>query len=149
VALYIPAAKRRRRLILLIGAGVVVGLLVGVLVGRLTAPGLSDGIHAAQSRAQRTTGLLESLPTEYEATQQGAQGKSAATFRQSLDQLDADLEAAIAKAKWLGPSARKRLRAAVATVRSADEDGVPSSVFQRTVADAAKVVADEFDLANP
>lgn len=149
MALYIPAAKRRRRLFLMIAAGVVAGVVVGLLVGRLTAPGLTDGIHAAQSRAQRTTALLESLPTEYEATMSGAQGKSPATFRHSLDTLDADLDAAIAKARWLGPSARKRLHTAVATVRSANDAGASSQVFERTVDDASKVVADEFDLTGP
>jgi len=143
---YIPAGKRRRRVAMVVAAGVVVGILLGLLIGRATAPGLSDGVSKARNAASTVVDALDSLPIEYERTLQGAAGKSDATFTASLDRVDHTLDDAIAKAEWFGPSAKQRLHAAVAKVRADAVARVSTSQFGDGVTAATRAVDDEFGI---
>ena len=58
MALYVPAARRRRRIVVFTVGALVVGLLLGALLGRVTAPTVDDRLASVRSSAQQTAAGL-------------------------------------------------------------------------------------------
>jgi hypothetical protein len=58
MALYVPAAKRRRRTFLLVAVAIVLGLVVGAVVGRVSAPTVDDRIASVSEDARQTAAGL-------------------------------------------------------------------------------------------
>ena len=68
MALYVPAARRRRRVLIFAGVALVAGLVVGVVVGRASAPTVEDRLHSVRSNAEQTAAGLRVIALHDESS---------------------------------------------------------------------------------
>ncbi len=109
MALYMPAARRRRRLILALLAALIVGGVVGGFTGRNLAPSLGDRVGDVQDQARAVTSELRAMPINYEKERAGgAEFRRGGGVADALDRAHSDLRSALDAAPWLGPSAGPR-----------------------------------------
>ena len=133
MALYIPAGRRRRRLVLATVAAAVVGLVLGWALGRLTAPTVADRVASVRSDARTIDGRLAALPNEYDKVLAGdPQYANGGGPADSLTGVSADVAALARRAEWLSPTQR---------------DGVVSAVDQAQAVAAASGSASDFAAA--
>lgn len=137
MALYVPAGRRRRNLVLGLVAALVVGLVLGGLIGRASAPSLSDQVTSAQNAAREVTARVRSTPIEY-AKQLGGSNEfqNGGTVAQALADAKHSLTTALDDAEWLGTSQRKDIEAALAGLVTAVRDKVAADRYEQ-LADAA------------
>ena len=139
MALYVPAGRRRRRLIIGLVLAVVVGLVVGFGLGRVTATTTSDDVASVQDQARNAVGALRSTPTEYSQAAAGATAEFAngGGASDGINRVEAQVKDALGAAPWLGPASRAAALKAVADVRSvAAQKGSPDE-FASAVNDAS------------
>lgn len=117
MALYVPAGRRRRNLILGLVGALVVGIVLGVVVGRVTAPTLSDKVSSVQDSVRGVTARIRATPLEYQKQLSGStQFQSGGTVAQSLTDARRSLTAALDDAVWLGTAQRKELEDSMAAL---------------------------------
>jgi hypothetical protein len=147
MALYIPAGRRRRRLIIGIGAAMIAGLVVGGLIGRATAPTVDDRISDVRARATAATARLDALPIEYEkeltGNQQFAKGGGVAD---ALVQTRRDLDAAASDAPWVSSAQTNELHAAIDGSRNAARGRVAAAAFEQQLKEAETTIGAVFGL---
>ncbi len=135
MALYIPAGRRRRRLIVTACAGLAVGLALGAVIGRMTAPSPAGAAADAKQQAKAVTGQLEAFPIHYEQASKGEIDR--ASFKPSLDaglnRANEDLAAALAQAPWIDESTRGVLRANLSNVKNVADRDAPPAEFDGAV----------------
>lgn len=108
MALYVPAGRRRRNLILGLVGALVVGLVVGVLVGRATAPTVGDKVGSVQSSAEAVTARLRATPVEYRQQLTGSsEFRRGGTVLDSLAAARSSLRTSLDDAEWLGQTQRR------------------------------------------
>jgi hypothetical protein len=109
MALYIPPARRRRRLIAAAVLALIAGLAVGVLIGRVSSPSVPDRVRAVQSDARAAAAGLRvlALHDQAGAIANGQPGAGGADL--VLSRTRSTLQDAFAAAPWLGPTQRSRL----------------------------------------
>ncbi len=134
MALYMPAARRRRRLILALLAALIVGGVVGGFTGRNLAPSLGDRVGDVQDQARAVTSELRAMPINYEKERAGgAEFRRGGGVADALDRAHSDLRSALDAAPWLGPSARAEADAAFRQVEDARRGSVAPSRFDEVV----------------
>lgn len=148
MALYVPAGARRRRLILTVVAGLVVGLALGFVLGRSTAQGLGDRVDAVKAQAADAATALERIPIEYEQAVAGEGGESTDTIRGAIERAGDQLDDAYAEAIWFGPDARDATDDAFAELARAVDDGVPPDDFATLIDAAVARIQQSFALAG-
>ena len=146
MAIYVPPSTRRRRLVALVAAGLVVGLLVGFLLGRSTASGVDDEIADVREQAEDAATALQRIPIEYEQALEGAGGESTETITEALASARAQLDAAWADAEWFGPSARAEADAALDEIDEVVAEGGSAEAFETAVDEAVRAVEDAFGI---
>jgi hypothetical protein len=147
VALYLPAGRRRRKVIIGLVGALVVGLLMGDVIGRLTAPTLEDKVTSAQDTARQVTARIRSTPNEYQKQLSGSdQFRSGGTVEQSLVAARTTLRNAVSDAVWLGPSQRRELDAALAPVIDAARHKVIETRYRQLVEAAARRIDTGFGI---
>jgi hypothetical protein len=120
VALYVPAGRRRRNLVLGLAGAVVVGLIVGFLLGRATHASLDDEVATVQDSARAVTARLRATPVEYAQERRGSSEFShGGTVLDSLADARRSLRDALDDAVWLGPAQRREATAALDVLVSA------------------------------
>ena len=146
MALYIPAARRRRRLVTTAAVAATIGLGVGVGVGRVTAPSPASSAAEAKDNARRVTGQLRSLPLEYGKALNDPGSRTAfdASLAAGLQRADDALGAAFADAPWIDGEVRAGLRSRVSALGPLAERNVDPAEFEAAVAAAADAVAAAF-----
>jgi hypothetical protein len=90
MALYVPAARRRRRLVIFTVPALVAGLLIGALVGRVTAPTVDDRITAVRDDARQISAGLRVITLHDEsdaASQQAGEGGADLVLKDTRSQL--------------------------------------------------------------
>jgi len=101
MALYMPAARRRRRLILALLAALIVGGVVGGFTGRNLAPSLGDRVGDVQDQARAVTSELRAMPINYEKERAGgAEFRRGGGVADALDRAHSDLRSALDAAPW-------------------------------------------------
>jgi hypothetical protein len=118
--------------VLLVAAGLLVGLLVGFGLGRATSSGLDDALSQVRGAATDAAVGLQRMPIEYGQAVEGEGGESTRTITEAIQRARADLDQAWDDAEWFGPDARKPVDAAL--------DELDDEV-------AAKASADQFEAA--
>jgi hypothetical protein len=101
VAIYVPRARRRRNLILLGVAALVVGLVLGAVVGRASAPTVEDRVRSVRSEARDIAAQLRvvSLHAEDQAASVAAGGDAGADL--ALGRTETDLRRLFKRAPWV------------------------------------------------
>src|ERR1700709_2801189 len=104
MAMYIPPGRKRRRLLLWIGASVVVGLVIGGILGRVTAPTVEDKVKGARDDAAAAVAQLQALPPEYEKQLSGSsEFEKGGGVDDALTRTRSQLDDAISSAPWITP----------------------------------------------
>ena len=147
MALYVPAGRRRRNVILGLVGALVVGLVLGGVVGRLTAPTLSDKVASVQDSAREVTARIRATPIEYQKQLRGSdEFRAGGTVGQSLQHARASLRSAVSEAEWLGPAQRQELDAALEPLIDAATDKVATDRYQELVETAATRIETNFGI---
>jgi len=149
MALYIPAGRRKRHLVLVALAALVLGLVLGGVAGRASAPTAADQAAEAKQKADRVAGQLQALTIHYDQVAKGEIDK--ASFQASLDaglaRAQTDLDDAMTQAPWLDGKARDALRAEVQGVSGLAARDAPAAEFDAAVAHAAAAIKVAFGAA--
>jgi hypothetical protein len=138
MALYVSAARRRRRTIVVGVVALVVGLLVGWLIGRSTGSSANDEVKARQTDAEQLVARLDGLDLEYQTTATGGAGSSDA-LTGSLDAakaIAADADALLGRMPWVAQAERTTTVGLVDAVRQAVELGASPAEVTAAVAKA-------------
>jgi hypothetical protein len=144
LAIYVPPSTKRRRLVLLVAAGLVAGLVLGFLIGRSTASSVDDAVSKVRDEASDAGVGLQRLPIEYEQAVQGEAGESTRTITEAIARSRADLDDAWADASWFGPDARTPVDAALADLDRAVQAEVPPAEFEAKVGAAVDAIEAAF-----
>ena len=151
MALYVSAARRRRRTLVVGAIALVVGLLLGWLIGRATGSSADDEVNARQNDAEQLVARLDGLDLEYQQTTAGGAGGSDA-LKGSLDAaaaIAADTDALMARMPWVAQAERTATVQVVEGVRRAVEVGATPDEVSAAVADADQAVRAAAGLAAP
>ena len=117
MALYVPAGRRRRNLILGLVGALIVGLVIGGVLGRVTAPTLSDKVASVRDSASEVTARLQATPIEYEKQLAGStEFQKGGTVVQSLTDAQQSLRSALDDAVWLSPRQRTTIEHSLARI---------------------------------
>jgi hypothetical protein len=109
MAIYTPAATRRRRVRLLGVAALLVGAVLGGVVGRLTAPTVADRVEQVRGQAAQVTAQLRVLSIHAESNAASLNGGGDAGAALGLRRADDELSTAFAAAPWIPPEQRADL----------------------------------------
>jgi hypothetical protein len=147
VALYVPAGRRRRNLIIGLVGALIVGLLIGGVIGRVSAPGISDKVSSVQDSAREVTARLQATPIEYRKQLSGStEFESGGTVLESLGEAQTLLGSAVNDAVWLGPTQRKELEDAMAAVITAARAKVSPARYETLVGQSATRIETGFGI---
>src|SRR4051812_6849580 len=120
MAVYVPAARRRRRLYAFVGVALVTGLLIGAVVGRATAPTVGDRISSVQGDARQTAAALRVLALHDESgalsNQAGAGGADL-----TLERTGSELASEFGDAPWITSEQRQTLLNALAALKATQD----------------------------
>jgi hypothetical protein len=145
MAMYIPPGRRRRRLLLWIGASLIVGLIVGGFVGRATAPSVEDKVRTARDDAAAAVAQLQALPIEYQkqlgGSKEFAKGGGVAD---ALARTRSQLDDAISNAPWITPSQIDQIHQAIDGLRSDAQQQVSGSDFEHDLDQATETITNIF-----
>ena len=109
MAIYTPAATRRRRVRLLVVAALLVGAVLGGVVGRLTAPTVADRVEQVRGQAAQVTAQLRVLSIHAESDAASLSGGGDAGAALGLQRADQELSVAFDAAPWIPPDQRADL----------------------------------------
>lgn len=150
MAVYVSAARRRRRAVLAAVVALVVGIVAGVLIGRTTASGVNDAVAASRRRGTQLVAQLQTLPFEYQAMTEHKPGKSQATFDDAVDRIEELLRSDLAKMPWVGVRAKASATAAMEQLRSRAGQHATQGDFTNAVNSTVATLSDTFALpASP
>lgn len=138
---------RRRTVLLLLGVAVIslaIGVLFGVLGGRATAPTVADQVGKSRSHGAAVTEALQRLPSEYEKTRLGVDGRTDATFAAALDVVRHKLDAAIDETPWFGSRIITELQVSVDRLRADARSHVDPVRFSSDTDRALDVITKAF-----
>jgi hypothetical protein len=108
MALYVPAARRRRRIVGFTVAALVLGLLIGALLGRATAPTVDDRLASVRKNAQQTAAGLRVIAIHDEsntASNQSANSGADLVLKETRSELENEFD----DAPWITPAQREAL----------------------------------------
>jgi hypothetical protein len=144
LALYVPAGRRRRNVMLGLAGALVVGLVIGGVLGRVTAPTVSDRVASVQDSAREVTSRLRATPIEYEKQLSGSsEFRAGGTVVQSLTDAQSSLESALDDAVWLSAAQRQKIEHPLGKLLIAARAKVSAKVY----ADMVEEVATKLDAA--
>lgn len=145
MAVYMSAARQRRRTIVIAVATLVLGLVAGLFIGRSTASDVNDALNASRDRGRSLAAALRALPLEYQQAQSGGD-ENQAGIEDAVQRVARQADEAVAKAPWLGSDDHAGVTLSVGVVVDAAKRRVPSSEFENKVEMAAFTVEEVFGL---
>ena len=147
MAIYVADSTRRRRLVGIAVACLLVGLVAGGAVGRLTSPGVDDAVTAVRDHAHDAITTLERLPIEYEQSLAQEGGEDTGKITAALDRASRELDAAYAEIEVFGPTTRAATDAALDGLAQDVSDGASQDEFERAIGSAIVDIEATFGLA--
>jgi hypothetical protein len=151
MALYVPAGRRRRRVIIVGVVALVAGILLGLLVSRLATPSVDEQVRIKQRDVEQLVARLDGLSLEYE--QSGASGASGADAREGTLEaargIASDTEALMADLPWLSDAQRQAVVQAVGGVNETVDAAAPVDEVKRAVVTAEAALRTAAGLAAP
>jgi hypothetical protein len=133
MAIYVPRARRKRNLILVGVAAVVVGAFLGVAAGRSSAPTIEDRVKSVRSEARAISSQLRVVSIH--------EGEGAASFTNggdagaglALQRTETNLRALFKRAPWVGPKTSAELISETTALRSAAPGRARTEGFAKEV----------------
>jgi len=146
VAVYVPASRRRRSLVLAVAAAAVLGVLLGGWVGRATAPSVDERVGAVQGQARTLAAGLRVLAIHEEAgTASLESGTSGAAL--AVERAESGLRKALSDAPWVSASEGTALLGAVTELKALAAEAPASPELTQRVEAAAAAIEKAFGLA--
>ena len=149
MAVYIPPARRKQRLLLTAVVALVMGVLAGFGLGRATAAGIDEAVATAADRGANAQAALSRLPIHYAQALRGEDGESPAKMQAAVDDARRKLDSAYKVAPWLPNSVRVNVTSTVDRVARDVEERANAEQFQRDVTAAVSAIADAFGGPTP
>jgi hypothetical protein len=144
MAIYVPASRRRRKIVLVAALAFAVGGAAGTAMGRATAPSVEARVRSAQEQSRAIAAQLRvlSLHEETGAASLSAGGDAGAAF--ALRRARSDLERALGEAPWIPGPERARLLGGIDALRrhSATASGDAAAFGAATDRLAGEIEAD-------
>ena len=145
MAMYIPPGRKRRRLLLWIGASVIVGLVIGGILGRVTAPTIEDKVKSARDDAAAAVAQLQALPIEYQKQLSGNQQfQNGGGVDDALARTRSQLDDAISNAPWITPTQIDQVHQAIDGLRDDAKQQVTGATFQHNLDQATETITGVF-----
>jgi hypothetical protein len=133
VAIYVPRTRRRRNLILVGVAGLVLGLTLGLVAGRSSAPTVGDRVHSVRAEARAIASQLRVVSLHEEnATASLATGGDAGADL-ALNRTETNLRRLFKRAPWVGSASAGDLIRATADLRAAAPGQARTDAFGKQV----------------
>jgi hypothetical protein len=149
VAIYVPRARRRRNLILVGVAGLVLGLVLGGVFGRSSAPTVEDRVRSVRTEARDVAAQLRvvSLHAEDKTASVAAGGDAGAEL--ALRRTETDLRRLFRRAPWVPTKTATDLLADTVAVRTEAPGQAGTPAFGRRVDALASRIEATFGAAAP
>lgn len=113
MALYVPQARRRRRLVLSVAGATVLGLAIGAVAGRVSAPTVHDRVDQVQTSSRDIAAGLRVVALHTAETTAGAGGTDLV-----LERTGRDLAREFERAPWISGEQRSLLLADLNRLRA-------------------------------
>lgn len=148
MAVYIPAGRRRRRLLAWCSAAALVGGLVGGAAGRATAPTIGEQVRTSQARARALSAGLRvvALHEEAQSTSLAAPGDGGADL--AVRRAEEGLKMEFRSAPWIPVAAQKRLLDGVNALRTGGGNASRSR-YAQNVEQVASAIEAAFGISAP
>jgi hypothetical protein len=133
LAIYVPRARRRRNVILIGVAGLVVGAVLGAVSGRSSAPTVEDRVRSVRAEARAVASQLRvvSLHEEAGASSLGSSGDAGADL--ALRRTETDLRRLFRRAPWVNAKTAADLLADTVALRAAAPGQARTEAFGKQV----------------
>jgi len=118
MAIYVPRARRRRNLILVSAAALVVGAILGVTAGRSSAPTIEDRVKSVRSEARGIASQLRVVSIHEGEGAVSLSGGGDAGAGLALQRTEANLRTLFKRAPWVGPKTSTELISETTTLRA-------------------------------
>ncbi|HVW33142.1 MAG TPA: hypothetical protein VHL53_11425 [Acidimicrobiia bacterium] len=139
MAIYVPRARRRRNLILVAAAGVIVGLVVGALVGRSSAPTVEGRVTSVRAEARRIASELRVVSLHESANAESLAGGGDAGADLVLSRTASDLRRLFKRAPWVSGRTAGELLADTESLKAAAPAGLDAEFGRKIDALAGRV----------
>ena len=139
MALYVSAGQRRRVVVVVGVAALILGVVAGFAIGRGTATSIDDSVESARRAGRTFASSLRVLPLEYEQVSAGNEGRTSSAEDIVSRVLDRE-EQAIAAAPWLNKAATAQLDGYLKVLTDAPANDLPPAEFEAAVDKAAAEV---------
>jgi hydrogenase/urease accessory protein HupE len=140
MALYISAARRRRRIVVTAALTLVLGLVAGVVFGRQMVESPAERARAVAAAGRDLATRVDALTIEYEQAVGGGGDSVAKGVSEPLAGIDHDLRSVLSSAPWIGAKARAGLLAKVEELRRDATSGMSAPGFESATAEASGLI---------
>jgi hypothetical protein len=133
VAIYVPRTRRRRNLILVGVAGLVLGLALGLVAGRSSAPTIEDRAKAVRTEARAIASQLRVVSLHEEKAAASLTGGGDAGADLALSRTETNLRRLFRRAPWVSSTTAADLVAATEALRVAAPGQARTDAFGKQV----------------
>ena len=133
MAIYVPQARRRRKVILVGVAGLVVGVLLGVAAGRSSAPTIEDRVRSVRTEARAIASQLRVVSIHEGEGAASLTGGGDAGAELALQRTEANLRGLFKRAPWVTSKTSAELISETTALRSAAPSRARTEDFAKEV----------------
>jgi len=144
VAIYVPRTRRRRNLILVGVAGIVVGLALGLVAGRSSAPTVEDRARSVRTEARAIASQLRVVSLHEEKAAASLNGGGDAGADLALSRTETNLRRLFRRAPWVGSKTAAELVTATEALRAAAPGQARTDAFATQVDSLADRIESTF-----
>jgi hypothetical protein len=133
MAIYVPRSRRRRNLILIGVAALVVGVILGVAAGRSSAPTIEDRVKSVRSEARAIASQLRVVSIHEGEGAASLSGGGDAGAGLALQRTETNLRALFKRAPWVTSKTAAELISETTALRSAAPTRARTEAFANEV----------------
>jgi hypothetical protein len=133
MAIYVPRARRRRLLILIGVAGLLVGAVLGIAAGRSSAPTIEDRVKSVRSEARAITSQLRVVSIHEGEGAVSLSGGGDAGAELALQRTETNLRALFKRAPWVTTKTSAQLISETTALRSSAPTKARTEEFAKEV----------------
>jgi hypothetical protein len=148
MAIYVPRARRRRHLILVGAAGLVLGAVVGGAAGRSSAPTVEARVRSVRSEARDIASELRVVSLHEGASAASLAGGSDAGAELALHRAETGLRTLFRRAPWIPSQTAGQLIAETTKLEAEAPAQARSEAFGHQVDGLADLIESTFGDAN-
>jgi hypothetical protein len=144
VAIYVPRARRRRLLILIGMAALLVGAILGIAAGRSSAPTIEDRVKSVRSEARAIASQLRVVSIHEGEGAASLSGGGDAGAELALQRTETNLRALFKRAPWVTTRTATQLISETTALRSAAPTRARTEDFAKEVDGLADKIEQTF-----